>query len=461
MSLGSRRLCTDPASRVNRKRGEWAVIDGYDQPVIACIEWKRVTFYRDRSANKPKNQEPRTTDQNLTRGIFNGYMSPATRRKVRKSVSTWIRSIMLYRAEIKKRWDPGRAYPVFVTVTLPSAQIHPDREITRRCFGPFIESLKRHHGIEHYFWRAESQDNGRIHYHLLTDRYIRHEDLQLLWNRYANKLGYVDRYFAESGSITPPSTEVHAVRNKVKDKHTGQWKEVDPVDYLLDYVMDTPQPEPLPPDATNDERHNRKLIGRYRAPDGTVKEYETRPIDGRVWGMSDSLRAIREPRAQASVRLITALEQARGTGALRRFDNDHATMYFGDVSLVLGRAHRGMWSLIKSHYVQVFAHLYPRQLPAQYIRGKTFLHPLDLWIDLQHFALYHRTPDPLDEEETRQAESEALTWHWITIDGVRMHRSLQWILEHYPYLRKVTDFNNPLSWQPPPPAPTQPSADRS
>ena len=162
MSLGSRRLCTDPLKRANRKRAEHLVIDPYDNPVIGCIEWRRVTFYKERSPSPTKDKEPRTTDSNLTRGEFNGYMSPATKRKVRKVVSTWLRSIMLYRAHIKRRWDPGRAYPVFLTVTLPSEQVHRDAEITRKCFGPFIAELKRQHGIEHYFWRAESQENGRV-----------------------------------------------------------------------------------------------------------------------------------------------------------------------------------------------------------------------------------------------------------------------------------------------------------
>lgn len=436
ISLGSRRLCTDPTKRIGHKRGEHLVIDTYDNPVIGCIEWRRVTFYKDRSANQPKKQEPRSTDGNLTRGSFNGYMSPATRRKVRKIVSTWMRSILLYRAEIKRRYDPGRAYPVMVTVTLPSDQVHRDAEITRSCFGPFIQALKRQHGIEHYFWRAESQENGRIHYHVLTDRYIRHEDLQVAWNKAVNKLGYVDRYREQSGKVEPPSTEVHAIREKVQDKKTGAWITVDPVEYLLDYLMDMPQPIEEEPSEKDQEPKPRKLIGRYRHKDGRIEEYTARPIDGRVWGMSDSLRSIREPRAQASVRLVTALEKARGEGKLRRVDNDHATMYFGDVSLVLGRDHPGMWQLIKSHYVNVFAHLYQDQLPKDYVRGRTFFDPADLWMDLQDFALYNRDPAELDVEEDQQAEEELMIWAWVNMDGQRVHRNLRTIFERWPLLKK-------------------------
>lgn len=436
MSLGSRRLCTDQASRANRKRGEHLVIDEFDNQVIGCIEWRRVTFYKERS---PKPRDPAIavhTDGNLTRGQFNGYMSPATKRKVRKIVSTWLRSIMIYRAQIKKRWDPGRAYPVFLTVTLPSAQVHRDSEITRKCFGPFLQELKRQHGIDHYFWRAESQENNRIHYHVLTDRYIRGEDLQIAWNKQINKLGYVDRYYEKTGEATPPSTEVHAIRDKVKDRKTGEMRSVDPVDYLLGYVMDAPAPEAIEGEEPGDQTGPRKLIGRYRHRDGRIETYTARAIEGRVWGMSDSLRSIREPRAKASVRLIVALEDARDRGLLRRVDNDHATMYFGDVSLAIGRAHPGMWQLITSHYINVFAYLYQDQLPPEYVRGRTFFEPQDLWCDLQEFALYNREPAVIDGEEQELAEIENTTWAWINMDGERVHRTLAAIYARWPHLKK-------------------------
>lgn len=436
MSLGSRRLCTDPAKRTSKRRGEWAVIDGEGSPIVACIEWRRVTFYRDRAQQPRKQGEPRSTDANLTRGIFNGYMSPATRRKVRKVISTWVRSILLYRAEVKRRWDPGRAYPVMLTVTLPSQQVHPDRVITRQCLTPFLAWLKRSHGIEHYFWRAESQANGNVHYHILADRYIRAEDLQAAWNKNVNRLGYVDRYLDESGSATPPSTEVHAVRDRVKDKRTGEWRSVDPVDYLLDYLMDAPQPEVIEPGAEQQQEGPRKLIGRWRRKDGSIETYEARAIDGRCWGMSDGLRSIREPRAQASVRLITALEEARGRDIIRRVDTEHATIYFGEVALILGRAHAGMWATIKTYYLHCFAALYPDQLPPEYVRGRTFYAPQDLWIDLQEFALYHREPAVIDVEAEQQAAIEQTTWTWIRIAGERVHRTLAWIYTRWPELRK-------------------------
>lgn len=430
MSLGSHRLCDDPRQQPPKSAEDAVILNEYERPTIACIEWRRVTLYREAGPKRiepppppGKDQPKESTDQkaahepgsaeairdgNLTRGVFNGYMSPATRRKVRKIVSTWVRAIMLYRADIKKRWDPGRAYPVFVTVTLPSDQLHSDAEINRACLQPFLVMLRRHHGIENYFWRAEAQENGRVHFHILTDRYIGKEDLQVSWNKAVNRLGYVDRYYEATGEAMPPSTEIHRVRSQVKDKKTGQMRDVDPVDYLLDYVMDAAQLEQLPPGEDQDKDKPRRLVGKYRAADGRIVTYYTRPITGRVWGMSDALRAIREPRAEVSYRLIKALEQATDAGVLRRIDQDHATLYFGPVALVIGRAHRGMWQLIKDYYINVFGYLYPAQLPPEYVRGKPLTSPINLWLDLQHFATYTRTPPVIEEALPR--------WDWRTMD---------------------------------------------
>lgn len=390
MSLGSPRFCSDqiqPVQPTELGRSLQA-FDG--STPIACIEWSRVTFYREQVRDQRTAQPNLFRDQNLTRGQFNGYMSRATRGKVRKSVSTWIRSIMLYRAEIKRKYDAGRAYPVFVTLTLPSKQVHSDAEINRKILQPYLIRLRRDYEIENYFWRAEAQDNGNLHYHLLVDRYIPKRYLQLSWNMTIENLGYLTAYFEESGSLTPPSTEVHRIRDKVKDRKTGIWKTVDPVDYLLDYVMDTPQPELDEVPDGEERKEPKKLIGKYRASDGTIQTYVTRPIEGRVWGMSDTLREIREPRAEATVEMVTALERAKDQGVLRRVDLEHATMYFGPVGLVLSRSSPSAWKLVKEYYLHVFGHLYPDQLPEEYARSRIAMNPVNLWIDFENAALYHR-----------------------------------------------------------------------
>lgn len=409
MSLGSCRLCNDlPSGAASTLDPIAEQLARYDPPV-ACIEFGRVTIYQEPRRSNSGPHHPRLTDANLTRGRFNGYMSPATVRRVRRIVSTWTRAIWIYRRELKRRYDPGRAYPVFFTLTLSSDQIHPDATINRQCLQPFLQAMKRTHGIEHYFWRAESQENGRIHFHVLTDRYIPKEALRIAWNKAQNLLGYVDRYYEATGKADPPSTEIHRLRERVKDERTGRWRTVDPIEYLLDYLLDVARPEAPRPGQPIDPKAPPVLLGHGRAEDGTVTTYTTRPIQGRVWGMSDGMRVCREPRAHVDLPLAHALERGRQSKLLRRIDTEHATLFFGNVAAVLQRYVPRLLKLVKRYYMQVFGWLYPGQLPPAYVRARPPMSPVNLWLQPRDHLLTHRTVYTTDSPGFSTPE-ELLNW---------------------------------------------------
>lgn len=98
----------------------------------------------------------------------------------------------------------------FVTLTLPSRQMHTDREIVKNCLSPFLENWQNGRKGFLYIWKAEVQHNGNIHFHLVTNSFIHYLKLRKRWNKAINKLGYVDR----SNSDNPNSTDVHAVEGK-------------------------------------------------------------------------------------------------------------------------------------------------------------------------------------------------------------------------------------------------------
>jgi hypothetical protein len=141
-------------------------------------------------------------------------MSPKTKSKVRKYLSTWIESIQAARKN-KNLWNKSnKPYLTFLTTTLSAKQAHTDNEIKRKILTPFIAELKRMFHVEHYFWRAESQENGNIHFHILCDKYIDKKDLQALWNKKQNVLGYVDKFQEKHNHDQPPSTHIMKLEDK-------------------------------------------------------------------------------------------------------------------------------------------------------------------------------------------------------------------------------------------------------
>ncbi len=82
----------------------------------------------------------------------------------------------------------------FITLTLPSKQIHSDNEIKSKCLNQFLIEISSNHKVSQYIWKAEKQDNGNIHFHIIANAYIHWKVIRETWNRIINKLGYVDRY---------------------------------------------------------------------------------------------------------------------------------------------------------------------------------------------------------------------------------------------------------------------------
>lgn len=90
----------------------------------------------------------------------------------------------------------------FVTLTLPSTQVHPTSQITNECFNQFLTEIRQRTKLENYVWRLEFQQNGNVHYHIISDTYLDYFFVQKIWNRIINKLGYVDAFQKKMQGLT-------------------------------------------------------------------------------------------------------------------------------------------------------------------------------------------------------------------------------------------------------------------
>ena len=131
--------------------------------------------------------------ENLNIGFISTGISTSTKKKIlmrcrvlsfaskEKKVRNWQGLIIDHRTS-------------FVTLTLPSTQIHEDIEITKEVLGKFLNRCRKLSILQNYVWKAEKQKNGNIHYHILTDSYIDKTLCYRLWLLSLNSLGYVDAY---------------------------------------------------------------------------------------------------------------------------------------------------------------------------------------------------------------------------------------------------------------------------
>lgn len=176
--------------------------------VIIQKRWRRYSYDENgnRTVVKPDlSQKNAVSLANLEKGAsgqWNGYMSPATRRKVKGIVENYLTAVQLNTSMMFPKSFPSQeVYPAFLTLTLPAKQIHCDNEIKKECFLRFIEWLttskdKSGSGwnVKNYIWVAETQKNGNIHFHLIIDRALPREAINRKWNQFLERLGYVTRF---------------------------------------------------------------------------------------------------------------------------------------------------------------------------------------------------------------------------------------------------------------------------
>lgn len=89
----------------------------------------------------------------------------------------------------------------FITLTLPSAQVHTDVQIKQRL-NVFLQVLRSKYKVDNYVWKAELQANENIHFHLLIDKYINYGAIQYYWNKALRPLGYIDQYQQKMSALS-------------------------------------------------------------------------------------------------------------------------------------------------------------------------------------------------------------------------------------------------------------------
>lgn len=82
----------------------------------------------------------------------------------------------------------------FLTLTLPSKQVHRTAFITKNLLNQFLTEIKQRVKMTNYIWRLEFQNNGNVHYHLITDSYIDYHLVTKIWNRICAYHGYIQPF---------------------------------------------------------------------------------------------------------------------------------------------------------------------------------------------------------------------------------------------------------------------------
>ena len=163
--------------------------------VVIQKRWTTQTTRKQDNANSLLNLDKGASGQ------YNGYMSPATKRRVKGIIENFLTAVQLNTSmTFPKSFPSTEVYPTFLTLTLPGKQYHCDKVI-KELFGRFMEYLtgsteRGNSGwnVKNYIWVSETQKNGNLHFHVILDRGLPAARIQQEWNRIIERLGYVTRF---------------------------------------------------------------------------------------------------------------------------------------------------------------------------------------------------------------------------------------------------------------------------
>lgn len=218
--------------------------------------------------------------KNLENNIQDGEMSKKARHRISNSINWMVLSAKSKRVWSKKAAKHFRFKVNFITLTLPVSQgNYSDKWIKKELFHAWMQYARVTWGVRNYIWKAETQDNGNIHFHITTDVFIHHKLLRHSWNRLLEKKGVMAGYISKHKAM---SFEQYDTRYNPKDEYS-------PVGMLKRYVKGQNEgwsnPNSTDVRCVINVKNLAGYLAKYLAKDNPYR----RRISGRLWGCNFEL----------------------------------------------------------------------------------------------------------------------------------------------------------------------------
>jgi len=165
---------------------------------------------------------------------YTGLLPDSGKKKIEKRLTAWIFSIMSKNYSTYNTGIRRKHYPTFITLTYPSLCFIDDKWLKKNTLELFIKQLQSQYNIKHYFWKAERQKRGVLHFHLLLDKYIDKKSIQKRWNSILDGKGLLEKFKKDHGHNNPPSTHIK-----------GMEKRKLPVSYIMKYCYEKSDTEKI------------------------------------------------------------------------------------------------------------------------------------------------------------------------------------------------------------------------
>lgn len=157
---------------------------------------------------------------------YSGDITKSAAKKLKSACEILFALAKLKKVEIRSTRRKFQFRIALVTLTLCAPQDElTDRQLKKELLEPFLR-IFRTKGMMNYIWKAELQQNGNLHFHILTDTFMDKTEVRNVWNRLQAKVGLIEKFHDKHGHRSPNGTDCKAVRS---DKGM--------VNYMLKYML--------------------------------------------------------------------------------------------------------------------------------------------------------------------------------------------------------------------------------
>jgi hypothetical protein len=292
------------------------------------IAQDQAEIFEDIEPVLPHAPEPQFSHLITSDRTAHGKVSNIARRKLGKCIDYLL--LLSSERKVYSRMT-GRQFSMkiaFVTLTLPAAQIHSDIEIKSKCLNQFLIELKKRYKVARYVWRAEKQQNGNIHFHVLIDRFVPWQSLRDCWNRIVNKLGYVDRYREEL-------KKWHASGFKVRKELLKNWDYKSQLKaYRNGVANDWNSPNSTDIHSIRKIINVKAYIAKYLTKNGEL-DRETGEFNnpnlaqtGRIWGCSQDLSKAKGARVIVDSHISDELKKIVDSNNFKSYHADYFSVLY-------------------------------------------------------------------------------------------------------------------------------------
>jgi hypothetical protein len=158
---------------------------------------------------------PRRGDTSNLKGkaTYSGTVTTHTAKRIRSALD-----ILLQRSPNRRILNPvsntEHDFRIsFATLTVSDPKNLTAREAYDRLLARYLRYLKEKAGMVDYLWKAELQQRGQIHYHLITNIFVDYRTCRWKWNQLQKREGLLQDYARRHGNFNPNSTDIHSVQS--------------------------------------------------------------------------------------------------------------------------------------------------------------------------------------------------------------------------------------------------------